>query len=179
MKRLIALATAIALVAVLANVALAQDEGGGGHSFGAKLDGYQETPTISSTATGFLALHLDSSGTSLTYTLTYTALQGGTAIGAHIHIGRPGIAGAVAAFLCGGGGKPVCPPTGGTVTGTITAADVLAIPAQGLAANDFAALLRAIRSNATYVNVHSVTFPAGEIRGAITPGGEDEQGEND
>jgi hypothetical protein len=177
MKRLIAVATAIALVVVLANVALAQDEGGG-HAFGAKLDGYQETPTISSTATGFLALHLDSSGTSLAYTLTYTALQGGNAIAAHIHLGRPGVPGGVAAFLCGGGGKPVCPPTGGTVSGTIVAADVIGPTAQGLAVGDFAALLRAIRSNATYVNVHSVTLPGGEIRGAIT-GGEDEQGEND
>jgi hypothetical protein len=177
MKRIVALAAAIVLVVVLANVALAQSEGG--HAFGAKLDGYQETPTLSSTATGFLTLHLDSSGTSLSYTLTFTALQGGNATAAHIHLGRPGIAGGVAAFLCGGGGKPVCPPTGGTVSGTIVAADVVGPTAQGLAVGDFAALLRAIRSNATYVNVHSTAFPSGEIRGAITGGGEDEQGEND
>jgi hypothetical protein len=53
------------------------------------------------------------------------------------------------------------------VTGTIAAADVHAIPAQGLSADDFADLLRVIRAGATYANVHTVAFPAGEIRGQI------------
>ena len=46
----------------------------------------------------------------------------------------------MAAFLCGGGSKPACPQGSGTVTGTIVAADVQAIAAQGLAAKDIQAL---------------------------------------
>jgi hypothetical protein len=171
MKRLMAVVAGCVLVIALGNVALAGS--GNGQAFHAKLDGYQEIPTISSSATGSLTLNLDSSGTSLAYSLTYTALQGGNAIAAHIHLGRPGIAGSVAAYLCGGGGKPACPARGGTMSGTIGAANVLAIPAQGLGAHDFAALLRTIRNQATYVNVDSVTFPGGEIRGEIIAGGED------
>jgi len=116
-----------------------------GHSFGAKLDGYQETPTLSSAGTGRLSLSLDAGGTQLSYELTFSGLSS-PAMAAHIHLGRPAIAGGVAAFLCGGGGKPACPAAGGTVSGTIVAADVIGPVAQGLAAGDFASLLRAIRS---------------------------------
>ena len=44
----------------------------------------------------------------------------------------------------------------------------LDVPAKlGIAAGEFAELVRAMRNGATYVNVHSVTYPAGEIRGNI------------
>jgi hypothetical protein len=39
--------------------------------------------------------------------------------------------------------------------------------AQGIAAGEFAELVRAIKAGATYVNVHSSLFPTGEIRGQI------------
>ena len=173
MRRVTAVVTALVMLVIAASVASGVlAESNQSHAFGAKLDGYQETPTISSTGTGSLRLNLNAAGTQLSYRLTFGGLS--TAVGAaHIHLGRPGVAGGVAAFLCGGGGKPACPPTGGTVSGTIVAADVIALANQGLAAGDFAAFLRAMRSNATYVNVHTTTFPAGEIRGAIKPGGGD------
>ena len=76
--------------------------------------------------------------------------------------------GAVHAFLCGGGGKPVCPSTGGTVTGEITAADVLAsVPDRGIEAGAFVEFVSAIRAGHTYVNVHTAKWPGGEIRGQI------------
>ncbi len=74
---------------------------------------------------------------------------------AHIHFGQEGVNGGVAAFLCGGDGKPACPQGSGTVTGTIVADDVKAIAAQGLAANDIGALIRAIKAGYTYANVHT------------------------
>ena len=86
---------------------------------------------------------------------------------AHIHIGAPVTTGGVTVFLRGGDGRPACPARAGTVTGTITAASIRALPAQGLAAGDFGALVRATRNGATYVNAHSANFQAAEIRARI------------
>jgi hypothetical protein len=173
MKRLVTVVVVLVVLVVGAAAAggvLAEPNQG--HAFGAKLDGYQETPTLSSAGTGTFSLSVNATGTELSYRLTFEDLSS-TATASHIHLGRPGIAGGVAAWLCGGGGKPACPATGGTVSGTIVAADIIGPTSQGLATGDFGALLRAIHSNATYVNVHTATFPAGEIRGAIVPGGGD------
>jgi hypothetical protein len=88
---------------------------------------------------------------------------------AHIHFGQKNVSGGVAAFLCGGGSKPAaCPAREGTVTGTIVAADVVGPSNQGIAAGEFAELVRAIRAGKTYANVHSSKFPGGEIRGQIS-----------
>jgi hypothetical protein len=82
------------------------------------------------------------------------------------------VAGGVFAFLCtnlGNGpvGTPLCPATGGTVTGTITKANIVADLGQNIAAGDFGAMLAALGSNTAYANVHTVKFPGGEIRGQV------------
>jgi len=150
-------------VAVLPTVVLGKDRES---SFVAALSGYQETPTLSSNGRGRFSATVNDKTSSIQYKLTYNGLATNVNV-AHIHLGARGIAGGVAAFLCGGGGKPQCPPTGGTVTGTFVAPDVVAIPTQGLPAGDFADLVRAVRAGATYANVHTTQFPAGEIRGQI------------
>jgi len=53
------------------------------------------------------------------------------------------------------------------VEGTITAANVIGPTGQGIAAGEFAELVRAIRGGVTYANVHSTKFPTGEIREQI------------
>jgi hypothetical protein len=53
------------------------------------------------------------------------------------------------------------------VTGSIIATDVVGPTAQGINPGDLAAVVRAIRAGFAYVNVHSVNFPTGEIRGQI------------
>ena len=71
-------------------------------------------------------------------------------------------------FLCGGGGQPACPAaTSGTFTGSITPANVTGPTAQGITPGDLASALRAIRQRAGYVNLHSVNFPGGEVRGQV------------
>jgi hypothetical protein len=148
--------------------------GNGGKHLNAELEGFQEVPSISSNAQGEIKLKLN--GSSIKYELEYSGFGGtGTppnnAMAAHIHFAQEGVNGGIAAFLCGGNGRPPCPETSGKVTGTITAANVKAITAQGLAAGDIGALIRAIKAGYTYANVHSVNFPGGEIRGQI---GDDE-----
>ncbi len=135
----------------------------------ADLNGYQETPqTLSTTASGEFRANVNKDETELEYELSYSGIgEFGSTLFAHIHLGRPGLTGGVIAFLCGGGSKPACPATSGMVTGTITAADVTGPAAQGIAAGEFAELLRAMRAGATYVNVHSTGFPGGEIRGRV------------
>jgi hypothetical protein len=79
---------------------------------------------------------------------------------AHIHVGAEGVNGPVIFWLFD-------PATDGPftspVTGTLTAADL--VQAGGI--NTFAQALEAIRDGNTYVNVHTVVYPAGEIRGQI------------
>jgi hypothetical protein len=50
---------------------------------------------------------------------------------------------------------------------------------QGIAAGDFAELVRAIRAGKAYVNVHSSVFPGGEIRGQLDRGKEHEHDDDD
>jgi hypothetical protein len=120
---------------------------------------------VSTVAKGKFRAEID--GDSIDYRLTYTGIEGGTTLAAHIHFGQRHTAGGVSAFLCGGGDKPACPTPGGTVEGTIDAADVIGPAGQGILAGQLNELVRAIRAGATYVNVHSTTFPAGEIRGQV------------
>jgi hypothetical protein len=130
----------------------------------AQLSGYKEVPAISSTGNG--TFRAEVRGQEIRYELSYGDLEGGAVLFAHIHFGRPATNGGVAAFLCGGGDKPACPPDG-TVTGVIDAADVVGPAEQGIEPGEFRELVRAIKRGATYANVHTEAFQGGEIRGNV------------
>jgi len=137
----------------------------------ASLTGYEETPaTISTPANGSFTATIDEAADPPTihYTLTISPLTG-SVLFAHVHFGARGTSGGVAAFLCGGGSKTTtpCPQAGGTVTGTITPADVIGPTLQGIAPGEWDELVAAIRAGVAYANVHSSTWPGGEIRGQI------------
>jgi hypothetical protein len=153
-----------AIALIFAIVAVATAGGGGGrHGLKAHLDGYQEVPPISTATTGRFKAKIN--GSQIDYKLSYSGF--GTAVKfAHIHFGQFGVDGGVAAFLCGGGRKPACPPSG-EVTGTIVASDVVGPADQGIAAGEIDELIAAIRHGATYVNVHTDAYGDGEIRGQI------------
>jgi hypothetical protein len=170
----LALAVAVIGVAVTTTAAVA----GGGGKTKAKLSGFEEVPAVMTTGEGKFKAKISRSEQKIDYVLTYSGLEGGNALAAHIHIGQRTANGGVAAFLCGGGDKPPCPATAGTVSGTIDPADVLAIPTQGLDAGEFAELVRAIRSGVTYANVHTPRSPGGEIRGQIGGNGDDDSDDN-
>src|SRR5438034_9066486 len=140
----------------------------------ARLSGYNETPlTLSTPASGQFKAQVNSSETMITYQLSYQGLEG-TVLQAHIHLGRPAITGGIVLFLCTNltppAGVPVpqpCRDAPATISGTLTAADVVAQAGQGIAAAEFAEVVRAIRAGATYANVHTTLRPGGEIRGQI------------
>jgi hypothetical protein len=169
MKKLLLAGCVVLLAAGAIVTAALAHNGNGKKSISAELEGFQEVPSIYSKAEGEIKLKLN--GSSIKYELEYSGFGTGTppnnATAAHIHFAQEGVPGGIAAFLCGDTGGPACPPTSGTVKGTITAANVKAIAAQGLAAGDIAALIRAIKAGYTYANVHSTTYTGGEIRGQI------------
>lgn len=164
---------ALVSVVVVTLVGSPASAGNNGRAFTASLNGFNETPSVSTTGRGSFRLTIN--GSTISYRLTYSRLEN-PAAQAHIHFGDRDVAGGVIAFLCGGGGKPACPATGGTVTGTITAANIVGPNDQGIEPGSFAEAVRAIRANHTYVNVHTSRFPAGEIRGEIRRNGD---GRND
>jgi hypothetical protein len=165
-RKLVAIAIVVPLIALAVFTASAFGRSEK-KAFKATLSGYRETPAVSSTGTGQFTANISPDDSTITFTLTYSDLSGAPSV-AHIHFGQKGVAGGVVAFLCGGGGKPACPPSAsGTVDGTITAADIQAVPAQGIAAGDLASVLQAMRARVTYVNMHTASFPGGEIRGQI------------
>lgn len=132
----------------------------------AVLTGLEEVPPISTKATAKLRASLNEAARTITFTLEYRDLATNLTA-AHIHFGPRKVNGGVIAFFCGGG-KPACPAaTSGTVTGTITAADVVGPAEQGIAKGDFASLVRAIKTGNAYANLHNERFPTGEVRGQI------------
>jgi CHRD domain len=181
MIRIRRLTTTLAVLAAAA----AAPAFGGNFTFPTTLSGYNETPqTLNSPATGQFLAKISKDETSIDYTLTYSGFPAtDTVTQAHIHFGRPSLGGGVVLFLCTNGtppaGVPVpppCPLTGGTVTGTLTAANVIAVAAQGIDADGagFAEMIKAMRNGAAYANVHTVGHPSGEIRGPLGKAGDDE-----
>ncbi|MBI3279092.1 MAG: CHRD domain-containing protein [Acidobacteria bacterium] len=156
---------AIAACALAAIVAFADDDDGRG-KFKGRLSGFQEVPAIVTTGTGEVEVEVIESPKSLRVTLAYSGLEG-AAQAAHLHIGQRGVNGAVAAFLCGGGGKPACPAAATDLTVTIGVSDVVAIPAQGLNAGNIDGLIKALESGAVYANVHTTKHAGGEIRAQL------------
>jgi hypothetical protein len=181
MRKLI-LATAAVVLTVGTSLTLAGDRGDR-DTFHANLSGFQEVTgpgPILSEGTGTLKLKLDRQAKTVTFWLTYSNLTPG-AFMSHIHFAPVHVGGSIMVWFCGGppvtppAGVQPCPAGGGTVTGTITAADIQAIAAQHVMAGDFDALEDALDNNSAYVNVHTTAFPAGEIRGQIHHGEPDDQ----
>jgi hypothetical protein len=168
----------LGLAVVSLAVAAGNDHGKkNGNRFSAVLTGHREVPAVHTAGQGKLTLTLNDN--TLSYELTYGGLNA-AAIFSHVHFGQPFANGGVSFFLCGGGGKPACPPgtsSTATVTGTIAAADVLAVPTQGLAAADFAAIVKEIQAGFAYANVHTTQSPSGEIRGQLN-GKEKDRGDD-
>jgi len=149
-------------------------------TYRARLSGFGEVPPKLVDGTGKFTGTLSDDKTSISWTITWSGLTG-PATASHIHFGQPQNVGSIVVFFCGGGGRPACPDGpghSGTVTGTWTAADILAVPSQGVVAGDFAGFLRILSVNLGYANIHTGQFPAGEIRGQVSVHGPDRDDDN-
>jgi hypothetical protein len=148
---------------------------------------------IFSTGSGRLKLKVDKQNRTVDYELTYsfpdaaaTPTVGAQFVNqAHLHFGQKHTTGGINVWLCQSADNPApaavaaatpaCPSPSGTVSGTIRAAQVLALAGQGFPAGEdgFDALLDALQNDAIYGNVHTDRFPGGEIRGQLDDRGDD------
>jgi CHRD domain len=155
---------ALALVA-LAPSAVAGD------NFVATLSGDQEVPARATQAVGVATFKLRQDGTALGFKVNVANLD--NVVAAHIHCGAVGVNGPIGVTLFMGA------PAGGAVNGTLAEGTITSPdPGNGCGWADLAAVLAAMGSGATYVNVHTNDgveppntgpgdFPGGEIRGQV------------
>jgi hypothetical protein len=111
----------------------------------ASLTPAQEVPQAASTAKGYGRVVIDEATLTLSYTVVFSGVTSGQTA-AHIHTAGLGVNGPVMIDLGIAGG------TSGTLTGTVAVT---------------APQVESIRANGTYINVHSASFPGGEIRGQL------------
>lgn len=117
--------------------------------FSAPMDGIQETPPVSTTATGQANFRLNFGSLNLDYTISVSNIISITA--AHIHLGLPGKPGPIVFPLYTGSGTfDSTHPLSGSIT---------------LNSENLLDLL----TGYYYVNVHTTAHPTGEIRGQIGP----------
>jgi hypothetical protein len=185
MKGRLRLAVAIAVVAALA-VVVTTAIAGGGNDIRERLTGYEEDPApISTLGTGKFQAWIDESGQQIFYRLSYEGLES-DATQAHIHFGGRHQSGGISVWLCANPaadppvnppeGTPVCEGTADSVSGTLEPADVVGPVGQGIGLGQFDELIAAIRAGVTYANVHSATYPGGEIRAQLEHGRHDWDG---
>jgi hypothetical protein len=163
-------ATLVAFALLLtAGAAAAQVVGG---TAAARLRAFEEVPALSTPAGGLFSATISEDGSEMSYELSYFNVEGNVTQ-AHLHFGQRGVNGGIMLFLCsnlgnGPAGTQACPADNGTVTGTLTADDVISGAAnQGVGPGELFSVLRGIRGGVVYANVHTDLFPGGELRGQL------------
>jgi hypothetical protein len=168
--RYVRIAACVGVLSVV-GVGAAVTADGGRRGFQERLSGFEEVPALVTSGSGTFRAHVNQSGTEVSYRVTFTGLES-IITQSHIHFENVTNNGPIVVFLCANVGTPppgtqACPAnaTSGTIEGTFDAADVLA--QNGIDAGNLDEFLRAVRADATYVNVHTVGRPGGEIRAQI------------
>ena len=132
--------------------------------FEAHLAGENEVPANGSQATGQAIFRVVDDGQAIEYTLIVANLD--DLHMSHIHLAQAGVNGGIVVWL-----YPSAPPAqmipgttnGVLATGRITAANLTG----SLAGRPLSALIDQMVAGNAYVNVHTMAFPGGEIRGQI------------
>jgi len=143
-------------------------------TFTATLSGANENPANSSPGTGFASVTINTVLNTMVVNVSFTGLEAGTTA-SHIHCcvapgGNAGVATTVPFFP----GFPIG-VTSGTYSSVFDLTSASTYNPAFIAANGGsvagaeAVLLAGIESGDAYLNVHTTMFPAGEIRGFLTP----------
>jgi len=150
----------------------AQDDAGsdpeaaaGAPSFHAHLGGFQEVPAVSTNGRGRFAAVVGEGG--IAFVLEYRGLQGEWTPAVSLELAQAGVRGGLITLLCGGDGRPACPPGAGTVRGVIRPHEIVGPEAQGIEPGEIGEVVRALLHGRVSVNVRTTAFPGGEIRGQV------------
>jgi CHRD domain-containing protein len=165
-------------VLIAVSAALAASTAARSEDIRARLIGYQEVPSVSTPARGEFEGKISRDDGLIEYELSFSGLLG-TVQQSHIHFGQRSVNGSVVIWLCQtattpapaavAGLTPLCPQSG-TVTGQITAANVITAgtASQQIVAGELAEVIAAIRAGVAYANVHTTPLNGGgEIRGQL------------
>jgi hypothetical protein len=168
MKKARILLVLLTAVAIAAAPALAA----GGNAKATKMRAIEEVPALSTPGGGTFTATIAPDDSSITWELHYFNTESDVTQ-AHLHFAQKGVNGGITVFLCsnlgnGPAGTQACPVRNGTISGTIHASDVIAVNSQGIGAGELFSVLRGIRLGVVYANVHTTTFPGGEVRGQLT-----------
>lgn len=140
--------------------------------YSASLNGPSESPPNQSPATGIATFDFDTITHSLSMSISFSNLVGTTTV-AHIHADTA-VAGTGTAGVASGLTSWTTGLQSGTYTNTINMLSSASYSSAYLAAHGGTAasaetdLLAAMASGKAYLNLHSTTYPGGEIRGFIT-----------
>ena len=138
----------------------------------AELSGFQEVPSISTPASGRFRAWVDTKANTITWKLSYSALDGPPVQQAHVHVGQLSVNGGISFFLCSNlanppAGTQACPEGPAEISGVVTPTEIIGPNGQGVEPMSFAEIAEAIRAGKAYANVHSTRWPGGEIRGQL------------
>jgi CHRD domain/PEP-CTERM motif len=138
------------------------------------LSGANENPVVPSPGTGMAVVVLDPTAHTIQINVTFSNLTSNT-VAAHIHCciappGNTGVATTVPAFP----GFPLGGTSGNysSVVFDLTQPQIYNpafVTAQGGLPQAQTALVNGLLAGQTYLNIHTVNFGGGEIRGALTP----------
>jgi hypothetical protein len=128
----------------------------------ATLGGGEETPILLSGAAGTAEVAIDTVAKEFAVTLRIFNIPT-TTTAAHIHVGSKGVAGPVVIDFPAIAGR-----LGDFVT-SFRVGEAAFRPNAAIGINTIDDVIQAVANGNAYVNVHTTSFPAGEIRGQLVP----------
>jgi len=168
MKMLHVIAALAALLLTGGSIQADHDDDGRGQEFEARLTGAEEVPPVVTNTSGKAEVVFNEDETKADYELEVR--KGLRVQQSHIHCAPKGVNGPVVVFLAGFHNRGWDVDGSWIENATVTDANVIP-PAPGgpcpHVIENLRDLARAIRAGDTYVNVHTVANPGGEVRGQL------------
>ncbi len=134
-------------------------------NFTTHLSGDNEVPARDTNATGQVIVRINKDESSIYFKLIVANVQTNIT-GAHLHMGAAGANAGVVVNLLNISDFP--PETNAPVNGILAEGTITSTNLSGaLSGKPLSDLILAIRAGNIYVNVHTTTYPGGEIRGQL------------